>query len=204
MKPHFDARFQALAGLISKHRRIVQRVLLLLPLGAAFGLVAWSLHRLQPVLKATSAATDRVTRVSVQIDDLEQACARAEEEEVSRRFNSAMADYAAGEESVREWLIDLRERATPLAFALNAEIGEVVARDIGGQSLTLIPVRIELEPVEGFHPTRGVYERLMEFCRFLAGHRLRVDVVDMNVAGSAGSVGRAVLTVHLWARSSAS
>jgi len=204
MKPDLGARFQSLAGLISKYRRIVQRILLLLPLGAAFGLVAWSLHRLQPVLRATSAATDRVTRVSTQIDDLERARARAEEEEVSLRFQKAMADYATGEGSVREWLMDLRERAAPLAFALNAEIGEVVARDVGGQSLSLIPVRIELEPVEGFSPSRGAYQRLIEFCRYMAGHRLRVDVVDMTVAGSAGSVGRAVLTVHIWARSSAS
>lgn len=204
MKADLGARLQLLTGLISKHRRIVQRVLLLLPIGAAFGLVAWSLHRLQPVMKATSAATDRVTRVASQIDDLERARVRAEQENITQRFQKAMADYATGEESVREWLMDLRERATPLAFALNADIGEVVERDIEGQSLTLIPVRIELEPIEGFNPVRGTYQRLIEFCRFMAGHRLRVDVVDMTVAGSDGAVGRAVLMVHLWARSSAS
>ncbi len=197
-------QFRPFSLLIVRHQRIVLRVALVVPVAIAVGVVTWSLQRLQPVLKETSKATDRLTQISSQVDEMERSQMRMEKDGVEQKFSTLVAGYASGEESVREWLTDLREKAVPLAFELNTDIGEPEKHEVSGETFTLIPIRIELQPSGELTSPRGSYQRLMEFCRFITAHRLRADVSEFTVAGNTGEIGRAILTVHLWARTTES
>jgi len=179
---------------------IIFRLLFVLPFAAALGLVAWSLHRLQPVLKETSAIAARVNRISSQVEAMETTCQRTIRDAVPERFKDSLGSYVEGENSLRDWLADLREKAIPLALIVTSEIGEPVVHTVGGQALSLIPVKLEIQPNEDVNPARSAYQRLIEFCQFIAAHPRRADVSELSVGGSTGSVSRAVLALNIWAR----
>lgn len=184
-----------------QRRRILLRLAFILPFAVALGLIAWSLQRLRPILRETAAMTARVNRLNGQIDDCERGLQKAEQSQLNRRFDQALSGYLGGEEALRVWLSDAREKAAPLALVLTSEIGEPVAQDIGGQKLMLIPVHLEIRPSEDVSSPRSPYQRLIEFCQFVATHPQRADVEELRVLGQSGSVSRAVLQLQLWARS---
>ncbi|MEN9677376.1 MAG: hypothetical protein RIS76_3272, partial [Verrucomicrobiota bacterium] len=88
----------------------------------------------------------------------------------------------------------------PLALTLKTELGEPVLRVIAGESLSIIPVRIEVRPNDDVTSPRSTYQRLIEFCHFVAAHPRRADLGELQVSGGSGTVSEAVLTLNLWAR----
>jgi hypothetical protein len=181
-------------------RRLVFRLLYVLPFAAAAALLWWSVKRLRPVLKETAAVTERVNRVTKHVEEMEAAFARAEQAGVPQRFKEAIDSYVGGEDALRAWLGDLKDKATPLALEVTPQIGEPTIRDVGGQSVTLIPVQLDIRPSKDVASSRSPYQRVVEFCQFVAVHARRADLSEISVSGGDGNVAHAVLTLTLWAR----
>lgn len=185
-------------------KRILFRILFVLPFAAALGLFWWSLSRLRPVVKETAAATARVSRISFQIEEMEEVQQRMLTDRVSERYRETLLTYIDSESALADWLADVRDKAVPLALVVRTELGEPELRILGGTSLNMIPVRIEIQPNTEVTATRSAYQRLLEFCQFIALHSRRADASDLSVSGSAGNVSHAVLNLQLWARPPAS
>ena len=55
-----------------------------------------------------------------------------------------------------------------------------------------------MRPAPGDARGKSPYERVLAFGQQLAAHGKRADLAELNVAGGADSISRAVLVLNLW------
>lgn len=185
-------------------KRVLFRVLYVLPFAAAAGLFWWNLNRLRPLVKETTAVSARMSRIASQIDQMELVRQRMERDQVTERYQETLRRYIDSEDALKDWMAEVREKAVPLALLIKMELGEPEIRILGELTLNVIPVRIEIVPNEDVTSARSTYQRTLEFCQFVASHQRRADVSELSVGGGTGAVTQAVLSLHLWARPPAS
>jgi Tfp pilus assembly protein PilO len=181
-------------------QRVARLIVFVLPFAAALGAAWWSLNRLRPALKDSATATARVSRISSPIEDMERLQERRVAQRMQQRYQESLGSYVDGEEALQSWLADLRTFAGPLSLGIKTELGEPVNLLIAGESLSLIPVRVELVPDELVPNPRSTYQRLLEFCQYVASHPKRADLDEFHVTGASGAVSHAQLSLNLWAR----
>lgn len=179
-------------------RKVLPRLMFVLPFALSATLLWWSLDRIKPVIRESEELTRRTTKLTQQIEEMELRRRGVVKERVEERYSQAMDRNFTGQDAVAAWLEELRDRAITLALDFNPRFGDAEGHSVAAENLTLIPVTIEVKPAAGIQSGRNAYQRIMEFSHFLANHPKRADLLKLNITGRNGTAARAVFNLNLW------
>lgn len=179
-------------------RKVLPRLVFVLPFIVSSGLLWWSLDKIKPVIRESEELTTRTTKLTQQIEEMELRQKAKAKENVPSRYATVMDRHFAGQEAVAAWLDELRDKAITLALDFTPRFGDAEHQTVATESLTLIPVMLEVKPATGIKSSRNAYQRLLEFSHFLALHPKRADLLKLTVSGRDGTVAKAVFNLNLW------
>jgi hypothetical protein len=179
-------------------RKILPRLVFVLPFVVSTGLLWWSLDKIQPVIRESEELTTRTTKLTQQIEEMEMRQKTLSKENVLERYSAVMDRHFAGQDAVVSWLEELRDKAITLALDFNPRFGDAENKSVATESLTLIPVTIEVKPAIGIQASRNAYHRLLEFNHFMANHPKRADLLKLTITGRNGAAAKAVFNLNLW------
>lgn len=179
-------------------RRILPRLVFLLPFACSVTLVWWSLNRIRPVIKESEELTGRTAKLTQQVEDMEMRRRAIEGDNVPSRYSSAMERHFASQDAIAGWLDELRDKAITLALDFTPRFGEAENQVVGVENLVMVPVTIEVKPAVGIQSQRNAFQRLLEFTHHLASHPKRVEISKLNLTGRDGMAARASYNLQLW------
>jgi len=179
-------------------RAIFGRILFVLPFAASVGLLWWTLYRITPVTRQSQNLTQRTTTLSQQVEQMQLRQNQAEKDQLVSRYQGTLSQYLDGQEALTEWMNELRSRAVTLALEVNPKFGDIITREVADQSLSILPVELEIVPAQGIESDRTTYQRIIELLLYVSSHPKRADVVQLNVSGHDGAASGAVLNLNLW------
>lgn len=179
----------------------VLRLILVVLLGGAIGLVWWSLFRLHPLQRAAAELNQQVNRLSADIDAMESRWNPRAVEQLTVSYTEARGQIFANQDALAGWLAEVRQRAVPLALDMSARLGVAATQTVADVKLSMIPasVEIEVQPTIGIDTPDTPYQRVLRVGQYLASTDKRADITELTVMGGSNSVSRAVAVVNLWA-----
>lgn len=195
---HSPARPPARPPQTSFQRKVLPRLMFILPFACSATLLWWSLDRIRPVIRESEELTRRTSKLTQQIEEMELRRQAIESENVTGRYSAAMERHFATQEAIAGWLDELRDKAITLALDFNPRFGEAENQTVGAESLVMVPVTFEVKPALGIQSQRNAYQRLLEFTHFLSSHPKRVDIRKLNLAGRNGTAAKATYNLQLW------
>jgi hypothetical protein len=175
------------------------RLIFVLPFVVGGAVLWWSFQRFAPVQREADELAREVNGLDRETERLGSVGRRAEADSLAARAAAEREQLIGGEAALAEWLHDLQGAAAALALNAKAEFGTPESHAAGGLALAWVPVRIEIHPIVGAGDRRTAYQRLLEFCQYVATLPRRADLVELSVAGPDGGVVRATISLRLWA-----
>jgi len=179
-------------------RKVLPRLMFILPFACSTTLLWWSLDRIRPVIRESEELTRRTSKLTQQIEEMELRRKTLESDNIVGRYSAAMERHFATQEAIAGWLDELRDKAITLALDFSPRFGEAENQTVGAENLVLVPVTFEVKPALGIQSQRNAYQRLLEFTHFLASHPKRVDLLRLNLAGRNGTAAKATYNLQLW------
>jgi hypothetical protein len=177
------------------------RVAILLIGTLSIGLVWWSiLHRLSPISRQVRDRSVEMARLANEVQDLEMNWRARDAAETELRFKQAETLLVAGEPSLLKWQKETERVAEALALQASTQAGKAKAYDDARVGLALLPLSIDVRPLESLQATNRPYARLLEFTRLLDASSKRLDMVEFTVRGSSNSIQQAKMVVDVWSR----
>jgi hypothetical protein len=183
------------------YRDLLFRVITLMVVLGSVAVIWWSFVMvLFPRLKQSRELSSTVSRLSAEVDDLEQQWTKAEAEQVSNQFSQVDSKLFEGRAGLEAWLADLKAQAALLPMDLQADLGQPSPQTAGGRALTVIPatMSIEVQPARPEMAVPSPYQRILWLSQHLIGEDKRSDLTELTVAGGTNSIGRAVLGLNYW------
>jgi hypothetical protein len=172
-----------------------------LPLLISVGLVVWAYQRLIPVQRQARETASQISRLATEIGLMEGRLTPEELDRLAAEFQRAQGLLFSTPESLKDWLTQLRLQMVPLALEATADVGRPAATNAANPTVAVVPATLSLtlQPSRDVEGVRSPYERVLQFLDVLSREAKRVDVVELQVTGSANSVSRAVVSLSLWA-----
>lgn len=178
------------------------RVITLVAVLGSVAVIWWSLVMvLFPRLKQSRDLSSTVSRLSAEVDNLEQQWTKAGPEQVSNQLRQVDLKLFEGRADVGAWLANLGEQAAPLALDARADLGPASRQTAGGRTLTVIPatVLVEVQPARPEMTNRSAYQRVLQWSQRLWNEDKRADLMELTVVGGTNSIGRVTLVLNCWA-----
>lgn len=177
--------------------------LLLAPLMVlAVLLMWWGVRRLGPESEAVREASSRVNQLGAQVDrmrlELEQA---GGPEGVLAEIEVTRSRLFRSRNEIEAWVRAVEAQSVPFLLDVGVTFGTPVARVITNETLTVLPVSLEVRPRPQFEAVRRPFERVLDLAAFLGTSGRRVDLVQLEARGNSNSVDQARLHLQLWASS---
>lgn len=182
----------------SVFRAIAERILFVLPFAASAALLWWTLQRITPVTKQSQSLSQSTSTLAQQIDQMELRRAQAQKEKLADRYTGALNRYLSGEEALGAWLDELRAHAVTLALEVTPTFGEITTREIADESLSVLPVTLEIHPSASVQSDRSAYQRIIDLTLFVCTHAKRADIRQLSVSGQEGAAAHALVNLNLW------
>lgn len=179
-------------------RAVFSRLLFVLPFAASAALLWWTLYRITPVTRQSQSLTQRTSTLSQQVEQMELRRSQAEQENLAARYQGTLGQYLDGQEALGAWLSELRAHGVALALEVNPKFGDIITREVADESLSILPVELEIIPAGGIESNRSAYQRIVQLVLFISTHAKRADVIQLNVAGQDGNAVGAVINLNLW------
>jgi hypothetical protein len=170
---------------------------------AASVMIAWWMfsQRLVPRQKQSRELGSRVSRFSIEVDELERQWSEAEAQRVSNKYALVRSNLFVGPAALEAWWINLKEQAIPLTLDLRVEFGAAKPKLTNQENIALVPttLALEVQPAVGTERPESPYQRVLRLAHRLTTGDKRADLAQFTVNGGTNSTSRAVMVLDLWA-----
>jgi hypothetical protein len=179
----------------------VLRIGMGLLLALAVYLVYYTHKRMIPVQKELRETNAKVTRLSAEVDFMDNKFNKAEFELLLERYNAARGVVFSDSEAMFEWFRKLKLDMLPLGLEINTELGTATMKTVATNNYAIIPatLSVQIRPTLSIDATKSPYQRLLQFSRHLSIQQKRADLIDVQIESGAESICKAVAILDLWA-----
>ena len=175
------------------------RVGLFVGLGAALGLLYWSVFvRFLPMTKEHNAKASQMTRAADELETMRRRFAPEEIEGLRSRYAQAQEALFDLKDGTTEWQTQIEEQARSGTLNPNVKLGlPALSTNVAG--IAAITAEVTLQPDINVRTTNTPYARLLKFTDELASSPKRLDLLELSVTGDSNSVSQAQVVVQLLA-----
>jgi hypothetical protein len=163
----------------------------------------WSFSVLKQRQGASAELSQRVNKVSAQVDALEREFTESQAAEITNKFNQAKATlfpFFTGPISLAPWWEEVKTDLVPLMLDAQFAPSTPVASTPHASALLLIPgtLTLEVQPPGGIELEESPYQRLLRIAQKLATAEHRADITGLVVLGGTNSASQATLSLQFW------
>lgn len=179
---------------------LLVRVVILLILASSVGLVLRSVNRLRSVNAQLKLESLAVSSLGNEVQQLEQGWNPVKSAQTEEQFKAANEALFGGTEEMVTWQSRLPEEALASSISAIVQPSQSQPYPAAEMKLSVLPVKIELQPVLESQRTNISYQQLLTFAELFQKSNRRIDLVELHVLGNSNSVRQATALVRLWGR----
>ena len=164
-------------------------------------LLAWWAFavRFLPLQKRSRELSMTVSRLSTEVDGLEQKWKKEDADQIRTRYKELHSQLFPDAAAVLAWQERLEAMASPLSLTATVNFGNSVMQLTNDYKVAFIPANVFLEIQPNVNSTESPYQRLLRLGQRLASEGKRTDLSEMTITGGPMSITKAQLVFNLWA-----
>lgn len=190
--------FQKLYNRSTRWHAILGRTAVGLVFFGSLALVGWFSDRVFREQRRTKDLGSSIERINRDIEVLTAKLDPKTATNLLQKLHLERDVFSLTPENITNWVGRVQTDALPLVMDVEATQGALVEMPSMGEGMSVVPLTLSISPVAGIEALGSNYQRLIQFCRSLATHSNRVDLIELTAQGGTNSVEHAVAVVHLW------